>query len=386
MQFEEIVEYDRTDDVKTDKEFGSLMLSESSLRALARAGYISPSPVQVQAIPIGLLGFDILVQAKSGTGKTLVFSLLALEGINAQSNVPQVLILTPTREIAIQICTVITRLAPRVVLNIVIGTSGRLCHLVSIRALNTSSIRLFVLDEADKLMDENFQKDINFLFSCLPSEKQVAVFSATYPHNIDSILARYMRNSRLIRAGSADVQLIGIKQFVIIRYAKHANDSLATLLRSITFTQCIIYANDHIRKAFVGFYFDVAFISSAMEQSERNKIMKQLRNFGVKILVSTDLTARGIDVGNVNVIVNMGAPLDCETYLHRIGRAIKFCSLIGGEKFYSRNELLCIRDLHTQRFWQTYARKLFGKLPAEIRIASESYLSFLKVLYSLQNL
>uniref|UniRef100_A0A0N5AIH9 RNA helicase n=1 Tax=Syphacia muris TaxID=451379 RepID=A0A0N5AIH9_9BILA len=263
MKFEEIVEFCRTDDVKSSKEFASLMLSQYSLQALAKNGYMSPSPVQVQAIPIGLLGFDVVVQAKSGTGKTLVFSLLALEGLNAQANHSQVLILAPTREIALQISSVITRLAPRVVrigafvggdksikediallkkgVHIVVGTSGRLCHLVSIKALKVDHILIF--------------------------------------------------NS-----------------------AK---------------CQCIVYANDQIKcqkiyEELLKEKFDVALISSAVNQSERNNVIKLLKNFNVKVLVSTDLTARGIDAENVNIIINMGVPTDCETYLHRIGRAGRF--------------------------------------------------------------
>ncbi|KHN84280.1 putative ATP-dependent RNA helicase DDX20 [Toxocara canis] len=327
------------------------MLTRSSVDALGKAGFISPSPVQAAAIPVGLMGFDMLVQAKSGTGKTLVFALMALEGLNAQLRKPQVMILAPTREIAIQITATLRRLAPPVVhvgvfvgggrsvgedvkvirkgVHIVVGTTGRVCQLVNEDILPTTHVRLFVLDEADKLMEEDFQKDINFLFSSLPDSKQVAVFSATYPGDLDETLARYMIKAHLIRLSAEDVQLLGIKQYVALNYSDDGPTSLIHLLSSITFNQCLVFANfqDRCEQLVAGLKsagMDAELISGSMEQVDRNRIIKRLKNFQLKVLVSTDLTARGIDAENVNVVVNVGCPMSSETYLHRIGRAGRF--------------------------------------------------------------
>ncbi|VBB32058.1 unnamed protein product, partial [Acanthocheilonema viteae] len=327
----------RTMDVETAvTDFSSLMLNRTSLNALSKAGFTKPSPVQVQAIPPGMLGFDLLVQAKSGTGKTMVFSLLAVENLNAQFGRPQVLIVAPTREIVSQIVSYIRMLAPSVIhvgmfvggnergvaediqklkksIHIVVGTVGRLCHLVRINALRMSYIRLFVLDEADKLMEDSFQKEINYLFSAMPPEKQVAVFSATYPHRLDATLKRYMRDIHLVRV-DRDAQLLGVKQYVIVaRNGTKKMDILLRLLLRLRYGQYLQQAR-----------FDAVCISGNMPQSNRTKAIRQLKNCAVKLLVSTDLTARGIDAPGVNIVVNYGSPFVLATYLHRIGRAGRF--------------------------------------------------------------
>ncbi|MFH4981284.1 hypothetical protein AB6A40_007993 [Gnathostoma spinigerum] len=182
MEFTEVIDVERTDDVKASGSFSTMMLSSKLTEALTKLGYSAPSPVQREAIPVGLLGFDMLVQAKSGTGKTLVFALLALERLNLQLRSPQVMIVAPTREIANQISELLKKLALsftrigvfvgrqttvgqdieyiRKGVHIVVGTTGRLCHLLDKHILRPDNIRLFVLDEADKLMDETFHKDI----------------------------------------------------------------------------------------------------------------------------------------------------------------------------------------------------------------------------------
>ncbi|VDO24343.1 unnamed protein product [Onchocerca flexuosa] len=328
----------RTVDVEADvPDFNSLMLNRTSLNALAKAGFTKPSPVQARAIPFGMLGFDLLVQAKSGTGKTMVFALLAVENLNAQVGCSQVLIVAPTREIASQIVSYIRMLAPPVIhvgmfvggnekgiaediqklkksIHIVVGTTGRLCHLVRINVLRLSYIRLFILDEADKLMEDNFQKEINYLFSALPPEKQVAVFSATYPYQLDATLTHYMRDVHLVRIDT-DAQLLGVKQYVIVaRNETRKMNILLRLLLRLRYGQCIIFQAR----------FDVVCISGNMPQTERTKAMRRLKNCMVKLLVSTDLTARGIDAPGVNVVINYGSPLVLATYLHRIGRAGRF--------------------------------------------------------------
>ncbi|VDM95836.1 unnamed protein product [Thelazia callipaeda] len=354
----------RTIDVETDvPDFNSLMLSRTSLTALAKAGFTKPSPVQAQAIPCGLLGLGnlsqhLLVQAKSGTGKTMVFSLLALENLNAQFGRPQVLIVAPTREIVSQIVSYISMLAPPVIhvrmfvggnekgvagdiqvlkksVHIVVGTTGRLCHLVRINALNLSHIRLFVVDEADKLMESNFQEEINYLFSALPPHKQVAVFSATYPQYMLKILARYMTDAHPVLVDT-DAQLYGVKQYVVLVCNKTKKISaIIRLLLQLCYSQCIIFVNDQTKcdEVYSGLTkaeFGACQISGNMLQTDRTNVMKQFRKSVVKILVSTDLTyivcitGRGIDVPGVNVVINYGSPFSLSTYLHRIGRSGRF--------------------------------------------------------------
>ncbi|VDO86090.1 unnamed protein product [Haemonchus placei] len=286
MEFQEIIEIDpnlRTEDVRTQGTFESLMISPSTVANLKNHGYRIPSPVQMKAIPTGLTGLgripgflidmssalkncvsDMLVQAKSGTGKTLVFAILAIENLNLQSNDVQKIIIAPTREIATQIKDTIKTIAhfkTRIALlvggtpvhldvqtlkrgaHIVVGTTGRICQMAQSGALNMKAIDLFVLDEADKLMEECFQKDINYLFSALPPSRQVAVFSATYPRNLDKLLAKFMRDASLVRLNSE-------------------------------------------KEGFLA-----AFISAQMTQPERDSVIEKLKHNKLKVLVSTDLVS-----------------------------------------------------------------------------------------------
>uniref|UniRef100_A0A7I4YGR7 RNA helicase n=1 Tax=Haemonchus contortus TaxID=6289 RepID=A0A7I4YGR7_HAECO len=358
MEFQEIIEIDpnqRTEDVRTQGTFESLMISPSTVANLKNHGYRVPSPVQMKAIPTGLTGLDMLVQAKSGTGKTLVFAILAIENLNLQSNDVQKIIIAPTREIATQIKDTIKTIAhfkTRIALlvggtpvhldvqalkrgaHIVVGTTGRICQMAQSGALNMKAIDLFVLDEADKLMEECFQKDINYLFSALPPSRQVAVFSATYPRNLDKLLAKFMRDASLVRLNSEDVQLIGIKQYIAVS-DQPAINCLVHLLKSIQFNQCLVFCNLHQQceptcSRLENDGFLAAFISAQMTQPERDSVIEKLKHNKLKVLVSTDLyflfflTARGIDASNVNLVVNLETAINLETYFHRIGRAARF--------------------------------------------------------------
>ncbi|WKY04277.1 hypothetical protein Q1695_005344 [Nippostrongylus brasiliensis] len=358
MEFQEVIEIDanlRTDDVKTQGSFESLMISPSTVTNLKNHGYRAPSPVQMKAIPTGLTGLDMLVQAKSGTGKTLVFSILAIENLNLQCNDAQKLIIAPTREIATQIKDTIKTIAhfkTRIALlvggtpvhldvqslkrgaHIVVGTAGRICQMVQDGNLSMKAIDLFVLDEADKLMDDCFQKDINYLFSALPPTRQVAVFSATYPRNLDKLLAKFMRDASLVRLNSEDVQLIGIKQYAAM-CNEPALEFLVRLLKSVQFNQALVFCNLHQQCEPTCSYLEqegflVASISAQMTQTERDAVIEKLKQNKLKVLVSTDLyflfflTARGIDATNVNMVVNLETAINAETYFHRIGRAARF--------------------------------------------------------------
>ncbi|KAE9413734.1 hypothetical protein Angca_003660, partial [Angiostrongylus cantonensis] len=353
MEFQEFIEVDdyscRTDDVKTQGSFESLMISPSTIVNLRNHGYRIPSPVQMKAIPTGLTGLDMLVQAKSGTGKTLVFSILAVENLNLQSSEVQKMIIAPTREIATQIKDTIKMIAhfkTRIALlvggtpvhldvqalkrgaHIVVGTAGRICQMVQNGNLNMDCIDLFVLDEADKLMDDCFQKDINYLFSALPPSRQVAVFSATYPRDLDKLLAKFMRDASLVRLNSGDVQLIGIKQYVVM-CSEPALDLVLRLLKSVHFNQALIFCNHHqqceptcVHLEDAGFLS--ACISAQLPQTQRDAVIEKLKQNKLKVLVSTDLTARGIDAVNVDLVINLGSAVNVETYFHRIGRAARF--------------------------------------------------------------
>ncbi|XP_057282879.1 probable ATP-dependent RNA helicase DDX20 [Pezoporus wallicus] len=344
-------------------DFGSLLLSEPVLAGLEAAGFHRPSPVQLKAIPLGRCGLDLIVQAKSGTGKTCVFSTVALDAVLLESSATQILILAPTREIAVQIHAVITTIGIKMEglechvfiggtplnqdkvrlkkCHIAVGSPGRIKQLIELDYLNTASIRLFILDEADKLLEEgSFQEQINWIYSSLPANKQVLAVSATYPESLANALTRYMREPTFVRLNPADPSLIGLKQYYKIvnshplphKTFEEKTQHLQELFSKIPFNQALVFSNlhsraQHLAEILTSRGFPAECISGNMNQNQRLDAMAKLKQFHCRVLISTDLTSRGIDAEKVNLVVNLDVPLDWETYMHRIGRAGRFGTL-----------------------------------------------------------
>ncbi|XP_003479052.1 probable ATP-dependent RNA helicase DDX20 [Cavia porcellus] len=344
-------------------DFESLLLSRPVLEGLQAAGFERPSPVQLKAIPLGRCGFDLIVQAKSGTGKTCVFSTIALDSLVLENSSTQILILAPTREIAVQIHSVITAIGIKMEglechvfiggtplsqdktrlkkCHIAVGSPGRIKQLIELDYLNPGSIRLFILDEADKLLEEgSFQEQINWIYSSLPASKQMLAVSATYPEFLANALTKYMREPTFVRLNSSDPSLIGLKQYykVVNSYPlaykifEEKAQHLQELFSKILFNQALVFSNLHSRAQHLADIlsskgFPAECISGNMNQSQRLDVMAKLKQFHCRVLISTDLTSRGIDAEKVNLVVNLDVPLDWETYMHRIGRAGRFGTL-----------------------------------------------------------
>ncbi|KAG8132008.1 hypothetical protein E2320_009899 [Naja naja] len=345
------------------EDFGSLLLSAPVLEGLKAAGFLRPSPVQLKAIPLGRCGLDLIVQAKSGTGKTCVFSTIALDSLILENSVTQILVLAPTREIAVQIHAVITTIGIKMEglechvfiggtpvnqdkmrlkkCHIAVGSPGRIKQLIDLDYLNTSSIRLFILDEADKLLEEgSFQEQVNWIYSSLPANKQMLAVSATYPESLANTLAKYMREPTFVKLNSTDPSLLGLKQYykVVNSYPlphktfEEKAEHLQELFRKIPFNQALVFSNLHSRAQHLADIlsskgFPAECISGSMNQNQRLDAMAKLKQFHCRVLISTDLTSRGIDAEKVNLVVNLDVPLDWETYMHRIGRAGRFGTL-----------------------------------------------------------
>lgn len=358
-----ISERERTSDVLTEEninvDFSSMFLSESVTAGLQKVGFEKPSPIQLKAIPLGRCGLDLIVQAKSGTGKTCVFSVIALESLDLSSPSTQVLILAPTREIAVQIQETIRSIGCEMEglrchvfiggtlfgpdrqklkkCHVAVGTPGRVKQLIEYDVLKTGSIRLFVLDEADKLLDVTFQEQINWVYNHLPDNKQMLALSATYPESLANYLTRYMREPTFVRLNPRDLSLRGINQ-LYVELPGHSLPNkafeikvikLLQILTQISFNQCLIFSNLQTRaQNLCDILCDRGWpsecISGSQEQAQRLSAMAKLKKFQCRILISTDLTARGIDAENVNLIINLDIPSDTKTYLHRIGRAGRF--------------------------------------------------------------
>ncbi|NXW42923.1 DDX20 helicase, partial [Nyctiprogne leucopyga] len=344
-------------------DFGSLLLSAPVLAGLEAAGFHRPSPVQLKAIPLGRCGLDLIVQAKSGTGKTCVFSTIALDAVLLDSPATQILILAPTREIAVQIHAVITTIGMKMEglechvfiggtplsqdkvrlkkCHIAVGSPGRIKQLIELDYLNTASIRLFILDEADKLLEEgSFQEQINWIYSSLPANKQMLAVSATYPESLANALTRYMREPTFVRLNPTDPSLIGLKQYYKIvnshplphKTFEEKTQHLQELFSKIPFNQALVFSNlhsraQHLAEILTARGFPAECISGSMDQNQRLDAMAKLKQFHCRVLISTDLTSRGIDAEKVNLVVNLDVPADWETYLHRIGRAGRFGTL-----------------------------------------------------------
>ncbi|XP_078098134.1 putative ATP-dependent RNA helicase DDX20 [Mustelus asterias] len=354
----------RTEDVlqagPEQLDFGALLLTQPVLQGLREAGFERPSPIQLKAIPLGRCGLDLIVQAKSGTGKTCVFATIALDSLILENPATQVLVLAPTREIAVQIHSVITAIGIKMEAlechafiggtplsldkvrlrkcHIAVGSPGRIKQLIEIGFLPTASIRLFVLDEADKLLEEgSFQEQINWIYSSLPSNKQMVALSATYPESLAHHLTRYMRDPSFVRLNPTDPALIGLKQFykVVNSYPlphkifEEKMQHLLELFSKIPFNQALVFSNLHSRAQRLADILTskglpAVCISGSMNQNQRLEAMSKLKQFKCRILISTDLTSRGIDAEKVNLVVNLDVPQDWETYMHRIGRAGRF--------------------------------------------------------------
>ncbi|XP_030640746.1 putative ATP-dependent RNA helicase DDX20 [Chanos chanos] len=361
----EITTRKRTDDVlvSEDVEFSSLLLSNPVLDGLSAAGFQRPSPIQLKAIPLGRCGLDLIVQAKSGTGKTCVFATIALESLVSENTATQVLVLAPTREIAVQIHSVIMAIGCAIEglqchvfiggtpvnqdkinlkkCHIAVGSPGRIKQLIEMGLLVTSSIRLFVLDEADKLLEQgSYQDQVNWIFSSLPENKQMLALSATYPEYLAQHLTRYMREPTFVRLNPTDPGLIGLKQYYKLVHSNPLPHKvfeekalhLLELFSKVPFNQALVFSNLHSRAQHLADILSSkglpsVCISGSLSQDQRLEAMSKLKQYQCRVLISTDLTSRGIDAEKVNMVVNLDVPQDWETYMHRIGRAGRFGTL-----------------------------------------------------------
>ncbi|KAL4159717.1 hypothetical protein PRNP1_000290 [Phytophthora ramorum] len=387
----------------TSTTFRDLPLHEDVAHALTAMRFLRPSPIQLHALPVALFGNDVIGQAKSGTGKTAVFGVTAIEhsiryveqrGQQTEELMvghPLALVLAPTREIAVQIESVLRQLAqfrPELVIrtcigglpvaqdqmhlaagcHIVVGTPGRVKALVDQCSLPCSAIRLLVLDEVDKLMARDFEKDIQYIADALPERRQTLAFSATFTPDQLIAVTQLMRTPQIVRVrGPGDVTtefissaedlsnwkereqsnapelwLHHVRQFYSVVKSAPASAmgddvlnmkakvvKLAALLSEIVFVQCMVFCNDKFRAealatALTALGWPAACITGAQAQATRLEVMEDFRASRSRVLVTTDLTARGIDVDNVNFVVNLDLPRDPATYLHRVGRTGRF--------------------------------------------------------------
>ncbi|EEP82115.1 hypothetical protein UREG_06980 [Uncinocarpus reesii 1704] len=359
----------QTEDVTATKglEFEDFYIKRELMMGIFEAGFEKPSPIQEETIPVALTGRDILARAKNGTGKTAAFVIPTLERTNPKISKTQALILVPTRELALQTSQVCKTLGKHLGINvmvttggtglqddiirlndtvhIIVGTPGRILDLASKGVADLSECATFVMDEADKLLSPEFTPVIEQLLSFHPKDRQVMLFSATFPMIVKSFKDKHMRNPYEINLMD-ELTLRGITQYYAFVEERQKVHCLNTLFSKLQINQSIIFCNSTNRvellaKKITELGYSCFYSHARMFQQNRNRVFHDFRNGVCRNLVCSDLLTRGIDIQAVNVVINFDFPKNAETYLHRIGRSGRFghlglaINLIGWEDRYN---------------------------------------------------
>lgn len=327
--------------------FKSLGINEDTIKILKRSGIVSPTPIQTQAIPLIKAGKDVIGEAQTGTGKTLAFLLPLFEKINPKASHVQVLILSPTRELALQITTEAEKLAENRGINVlavyggkdpnkqikklnngahvVIATPGRLLDYIGRKTIDLRQTKTFVLDEADQMLFMGFKNEVESVISQLPKKRQTLCFSATMDAAVKKLAYRYTKDPAVVTIAKQEVTLSGIRQELVETTDRWKQASLLKVLEEDNPFLAIIFCRtkrrvDALYEALKSRDFNVAKLHSDVLQSKRERIMKSFRKADIQYLIATDVAARGLDVTGVTHIYNYDIPETPETYIHRIGR------------------------------------------------------------------
>ena len=360
----------------------NLNLKINLLRGIYAIGFENPSSIQQRAIIPMTRGRDLLAQAQSGTGKTGAFTVSTLQLINTEINQLQALILAPTRELADQINKVVltigrnmnvrTELAvggTRVQENvsalrsdkpphIVVGCLGRVLDLITQRqALDPRTLRLLVVDEADEMLSQGFKEQMHNLFQYLPQDAQVCLYSATLPQEVLDLTQKFLRDPVKLLVKQEMLTLEGIQQYYVgLNTDDQKFETLKDLFDTISMSQCIIYCNtrkrcDMLAEAMLRDDFSVRKINSDMSSDERKEVCDELRSGKIRVLITTDIFARGIDVQQVSYVINFDIPSNVNTYLHRIGRSGRYGRKGVAINMMSRREHQKLQDI--ERYYST---------------------------------
>jgi ATP-dependent RNA helicase DeaD len=332
----------------TPTTFAELGLPPPLLQALQQVGYEAPSPIQAVTIPPLLSGRDMLGQAQTGTGKTAAFALPILARLDPEAGAPQALVLTPTRELAIQVAEAFQRYASHVPgfhvlpiyggqgygtqlaslrrgLHVVVGTPGRVIDHLERKALDLSRLKTLVLDEADEMLRMGFIDDVERILSATPATRQTALFSATLPTEIRRIARTHLRDPAEITVAAKTTTAANIRQRYWLVAGMHKLDALTRILEVEAFDAMIVFARtklgtEELAEKLQARGFSAAAINGDMVQQQRERTIAQLREGEIDILVATDVAARGLDVERISHVINYDVPSDAESYTHRIGR------------------------------------------------------------------
>jgi translation initiation factor 4A len=370
-----------------------LDLDPNLLRGIYAHGFEKPSPIQSKSIHPILQGFDLIAQAQSGTGKTASFSIGGLSKIDVSDNSTQSLVIVPTHELAHQITDVVRCLSNMMkgirvktivggtsieedayemrnnTPHFIVGTPGRVHDMIRRRYINANKIKIVILDEADEMLSSGFKDQVYNIFKYLNKNVQIALFSATFPSNIHQIANKFMREPVRICVKKESLTLEGIKQyFIAINDDIEKYITLKDLYQHISVSQCIIYCNSVKRvidlyEAMKEDSFPVCCIHSNMDKIERERVFKEFRKGSSRVLISSNVTSRGIDIQQVGVVINFDIPKDVHNYLHRIGRSGRWGRKGTGINFVTRRDIPLLRRI------EEYYSTQIDELPSSFNIS-----------------
>jgi len=364
--------------------FDDYDLDENLLRGIYSYGFGKPSALQQRGIKPLLDGRDTIGQAQSGTCKTATFTIGCLQRIDYRNTNCQALILVPTRELAIGIHKVALTLGDYLKVkchacvtgtvvrddieklrdgqHLVVGTPGRVFDMIGKRHLRVDDLLCFVLDEADEMLSRGFKDQIYDIFKTLPPNIQVCLFSATMAPEILDLTGKFMRDAVQILVKRDELTLEGIRQFyVAIEKEEWKLDTLCDLYETLTITQAIIYCNTRRKVDFLADQlskrdFTISTMHAELDQKERDLVMREFRSGSSRVLISTDLLARGIDVQQVSLVINYDLPQNMENYLHRIGRSGRFGRKGVAINFVTNNDVRAMKDI--ERYYHTQIEEM----------------------------
>ena len=373
---------------KTKLSFDDLNLKENILRGVFSYGFENPSKIQYESVPIIMKGKDLIAQAQSGTGKTGAFVIGVLERLQVEKLETQILIISPTRELALQTMEVIKEIGKYLNVTIldviggtnvnecrskldklpqiIVGTPGRVLDMINRKNLFTDKIHTLIFDEADEILSYGFKDTVHGIINFIPKETQICLFSATMPTEVLELTSKFMTTPESILVKKEALTLEGIQQFYInIKVSDWKLDVLKDLYETINIAQCIIYINSknklmEVNDILLSDNFPVSCIHGEMDTEHRKRVMEEFKSGHSRILLSTDLLSRGIDIQQLSLVINFDLPKSKETYIHRIGRSGRY-----GRKGVAIN-LITDRDMfHMQEIEAHYNTKV-SQMPQNI--------------------
>ncbi|KAL3650996.1 hypothetical protein CASFOL_007399 [Castilleja foliolosa] len=353
--------------------FDEMGIKENLLRGIYNHGFEKPSAIQQRAVLPIISGRDVIAQAQSGTGKTSMIALAVCQIVDTKSSEVQALILSPTRELATQTEQQIRAIGDYINIHahaciggksvgedirklehgvhVVSGTPGRVCDMIKRRTLRTRSIKILILDESDEMLSRGFKDQIYDVYRYLPPELQVVLVSATLPNEILEITSKFMTDPVRILVKRDELTLEGIKQFfVAVEKEEWKFDTLCDLYDTLTITQAVIFCNTKRKVEWLtakmrDSNFTVSSMHGDMPQKERDAIMKEFRDGQTRVLITTDVWARGLDVQQVSLVINYDLPNNRELYIHRIGRSGRFGRKGVAINFVKSDDIKILRDI-----------------------------------------